>query len=270
MLQAVGLIFNTDKPLAAQVAERVGDWLEKNGVRVITELAQSQGADAMVVLGGDGTLLRAARQVSLLGIPVLGVNLGHLGFLTEIELSDLFSSLEKVVNGDYTLEERMMLKVTVFRRDFPDFTTYALNDAVISRGNISRIINLDISLSGENLSSFPADGLIVSTPTGSTAYSLSAGGPIVWPMVQVMVITPICPHTLSARPMVIDPAEVVEVRFARGIDCLVTFDGQETIELKPGEGIRVERASMVTRLIKLSGRSFPGLMRAKFKDYLHE
>jgi len=270
MLHAIGLIFNNEKPQAGHVADTVRGWMEKRGVRVITDTTQACGADAVVVLGGDGTLLRAARHQSLLGIPLLGVNLGHLGFLTEIELTDLYPSLEKLLSGNYSLEERMMLKVTVFRKGFPDFTTCSLNDTVISRGNISRIIKLDISVSGESLSSYQADGLIISTPTGSTAYSLSAGGPIVSPSVQAMVITPICPHTLSARATVIDPSESVEVCFAGGIDCLVTFDGQEIIELKPGDGIKVERAAVITRLIKLSGRSFPGLLQAKLKDYLHE
>ncbi|HWJ04006.1 MAG TPA: NAD(+)/NADH kinase [Verrucomicrobiae bacterium] len=270
MAKTLSLVFNKDKPMAEKVAQQVKEWLEKQGVRVIADPAQSHGADAVIVLGGDGTLLRAARQFSYLGIPLLGINMGRLGFLTEIELADLYPSLENLLADKYTLEERMMLKGTVIQAGTKEREFLALNDVVISRGNISRIITLDISISGELLSSYPADGLIVCTPTGSTAYSLSAGGPVVSPLVQVMVITPICPHTLSARPTVVDPTECIEVRFLQGIDCVVTFDGQETIELNPGDCVRIEQAAITTKLIKLSGRSFPKLLRVKLKDNLHD
>ncbi len=270
MIQALGLVFNKDKPAASKVAGEIENWLRAKGIRVISDPGQSHGADAVVVLGGDGTLLRAARHYSTMGIPLLGVNLGHLGFLTEIELPDLYPSLERLLAGEYALEERMMLQGTVSRADSSQFEALALNDVVVSRGNISRIIKLDIFLSGEALSSYPSDGAIISTPTGSTAYSLSAGGPLVSPLVQVMIMTPICPHTLSARPVVVDPAEFLDIHFVEGIDCLVTFDGQETVEMSPGDRIRVERASATTKLVKLSGRSFPALLRAKLKDNLHE
>ncbi|MDA8442647.1 MAG: NAD(+)/NADH kinase [Peptococcaceae bacterium] len=269
MIQTLGLLFNQDKPQASQAAVQIQAWLQQQGVTVLSDQGQFSQADAVIVLGGDGTLLRAARFLSPLGIPLLGLNFGHLGFLTEVELAEWRSCFQKLLAGNYTVEARMMLQGTVLRSGIRDISALALNDVVVSRGDISRIITLDVTLSGQHLSSYPADGMIVSTPTGSTAYSLSAGGPIVSPLLQSMIITPICPHTLSARAMVVDPEEVLAIRFARGIDCVVTFDGQETIELSPGDAVQVERASFSTQLIKLSGRSFPELLQAKLKDSLH-
>lgn len=270
MIKTLGLVFNEEKPAASKIALEIIAWMEARRVKVVTDPSACSEADVLVVLGGDGTLLRAARRFSPQGVPLLGVNLGRLGFLAEIELAALYPSLEKLVRGDYTLEERMMLQGTVVRQNGENFSAIALNDVVVSRGNISRIIALDVAVSGQSLFSYPADGIVISTPTGSTAYSLSAGGPVVSPLVKAMVISPVCPHTLSARPMVVDPLEVLDVKFARGIDCVVTFDGQEIIELSPGDYVRVERASIVTKLVKLSGRSFAELLRVKLKDNLHD
>jgi NAD+ kinase len=270
MVQALGLVYNSDKPVACSLALEVTSWLEHQGVRMVSDPARSHGIDAVVVLGGDGTLLRAARQFSPLGIPLLGINLGRLGFLNEIERQDLYPSLTKLLSGEYSIEERMMLRGSVISAKGPEVEALALNDVVISRGNISRIVTLDISIAGATLSSYPSDGVIISTPTGSTAYSLSAGGPVIFPQVQAITVTPICPHTLSARPMVVGPNDSVKVSFRRGIDCLVTFDGQETIEIRPGDVVTIERASLTTQLIKLGGRSFPELLKLKLKDNLHE
>lgn len=269
MVQALGLLFNEDKQPAVQVAQEIKEWLEQKGIRVILNVNRLHGADAAIILGGDGTLLRAARGLCKLGVPILGVNLGHLGFLTEIELPDLYPSLAKLLAGDYFLEERMMLLGSVLRGETTISEGLALNDVVVSRGDISRIITLDISLAGEPLFTYPADGIIVATPTGSTAYSLSAGGPIVSPLVKSMTITPICPHTLSARTMVVDPSQLLQIRFLRGIDCVVTFDGQQTVELQPGDVVEIKRATVSTNLIKLSGRSFSEVLRAKLRDSLH-
>ncbi len=270
MIKVLGFVHNSDKPLASVLAAEVIYWLEQQGVRVVSDPAGSQGVDAVVVLGGDGTLLRAARQFSALGIPLLGINLGRLGFLTEIEQQELYPSLTKLLAGEYSIEERMMLTGTVTRAHGQTLQALALNDVVISRGNISRMVTLEVSISDATLSTYPSDGVIVATPTGSTAYSLSAGGPVIFPEVQAIIITPICPHTLSARPMIVNPADSVKVSFRRGIDCVVTFDGQETIEISPGDFVTIERAGLTTKLINLSRHSFPELLRLKLKDNWHD
>ena len=214
-MKQLGLVVNLRKARGGRFLDILVEWFEQRGVKVVlpqsTELMYippfgcpeidfQEEVDVIMVLGGDGTLLGVARQVADKGIPILGVNLGQLGFLTDLEMPDLFPCLEKLVENDYEVESRMMLEAQVLRKGSPVKSMVAFNDVVIGKGPISRIIRLETYVGSDYLATYRADGIIVASPTGSTAYSLSAGGPIVNPELEVMIVTPICPHTLHARP----------------------------------------------------------------------
>ncbi|MGI9951552.1 NAD(+)/NADH kinase [Moorellaceae bacterium AZ2] len=280
-MQRIALIANHSKPQVYGVALNLMDWLEKRGVEplVLSSTAEKLGcpgrgipaeelvkADCVLSLGGDGTLLQAARLVAEMGIPILGVNLGHLGFLTEIELSELFPSLERLLGGDFSIEERMMLSTCLWRDGRKAFFT-ALNDVVITKGAFSRMLRLEVYVGEAYLDTYPADGLIVSSPTGSTAYSLSAGGPLVSPELQVMIITPICPHTLYARPLVVRGDREIRVKvYAAGAEVMLTVDGQQGVHLNHGDEVITSKAGVPARLIRLQGRSFYSLVREKLRE----
>jgi NAD+ kinase len=220
----------------------------------------------IIVLGGDGTLLSVARLVGGYEVPILGVNLGGLGFLTEIHLEELYRVLERVIQGDYKKDEREVLNVTVFRRgdQMAEFTV--LNDAVINKGALARIIDLETTINGEYISTFKSDGLIISTPTGSTAYSLSAGGPIVYPSLHCIVITPICSHTLTNRPIVIpDDVAIRIVLKTEDQEVILTLDGQLGFPLEFGDVVEVKKAQYRIFLIQSPYRHYFGLLREKLK-----
>jgi len=225
-------------------------------------------ADALVVFGGDGTLLWAARRVGPREIPILGVDVGTLGFLTEAAVGDLETILPELVAGRARLEERMNIEGWIERggREVARFA--GLNDIVIGRGTLSRLVRLETSVGGEYVSTYLSDGLILATPTGSTAYALSAGGPIVHPTLRVILAIPICPHTLTVRPLVIsEEHEIrvrVEARHGPG-EAIVTVDGQETHPLADGDLVVVRRAPFVTRLVVTGKRPFYALLRRKFR-----
>jgi NAD+ kinase len=223
-------------------------------------------ADALVVLGGDGTLLAASRLLEK-PIPVLGVNFGSLGFLTEITLGELYATLNGVLEGRYEHEERRLLRAVVSRRGRPDVTADVLNDVVITKAGPSRIIELDVSVGGVFVSSFRADGIIVSSPTGSTAYNLAAGGPILNPTLPAIVITPICPHMLSHRPLVVSDESKVEVRLraAREVEVYAALDGQETFAFSDDDHVLVTGSPRRLKLVKASGRDYYAVLRSKLK-----
>lgn len=276
----IGLIVNLEKPRAAELSREILAYLEEKGVEVRLlpslakllgreELAREEGeiaaeADYFFVLGGDGTLLFAARRAAARGIPLLGINLGELGFLTEVEPGTLYAALEKFLKGEFFLEERMMLAGEVHRAGklFKHFE--ALNDFVITRGPFSRLLKLETYVSGCYLATYPADGLIIASPTGSTAYSLSAGGPLIAPDVEAMVLTPICPHTFYTRPLVISSTREVEVTL-RGVtaEVLLTVDGQERVRLEEGDRVVVHRARHKAALVRLQARDFFDILREK-------
>lgn len=249
------------------LVERIGQlgarvWLDASAAEALNrpDLAWPQGswagADAVVVLGGDGALLHAARQAAPLGVAVLGVNVGRLGFLAEVEASEFPSMLQSLVEGDFRVEERMMVEALLMREERESGSFLALNDVVVARSTFSRIARLEARAGDAVIGSFPADGLIVATPTGSTAYSLSAGGPIVHPLLDCLVITPICPHSLAARPVVIRPEETVTISVQGPSDELVlTVDGQQSQTMRPTDVVVVRRAPFRARLVRLSGRS---------------
>ena len=217
--------------------------------------------ECVLVLGGDGTLLQAARELLQRHIPLLGINLGTLGFLTSAEKSELPKCLDSVLDDSCSIDERMMLEGVAYHGSEKIQMNIALNDVIIARAGFSRLVELTIYVNGELLSIYNADGIIVSTPTGSTGYSLSAGGPIIFPQTDVIVITPICPHSLQARSLVVSGEDRIMIEIGRRRktqkeEAMVTFDGRSAQELETGDRIEIYKAQETTQLIRLKGRSF--------------
>jgi NAD+ kinase len=223
--------------------------------------------DLLVTLGGDGTLLRGARLVALDAVPVLGINLGHLGFLTSAAPQELELALTRWLAGDCALDERMALAIEAQGADGNGGGSYiALNDAVLHKGGAARVIRLLVRASGQEVGTYSADGIILSTPTGSTAYSLSAGGPIVAPSVHCIIATPICPHTLGVRPLVLPADETVTIEVLSPSEELVlTIDGQESEKLVPGASVVIRRSPDPVRLVRFPGQSFFATLRRKLR-----
>ena len=224
--------------------------------------------ECVIVLGGDGTLLQAAREMLDRCIPLLGINLGTLGFLTSAEKSELPGCLDSVLDDSCSIDERMMLRGSVYHGQEEIQTNIALNDVIITRAGFSRLVELKIYVNGYLLSIYNADGIIVSTPTGSTGYSLSAGGPIIFPQTDVMVITPICPHSLQARSLVVSGEDRIMIEIGRRRktqkeEAMVTFDGRSAQELETGDRIEIYKAQETTQLIRLKGRSFYQVLQNK-------
>jgi NAD+ kinase len=220
----------------------------------------------IIVLGGDGTLLSVARLVGDHEVPILGVNLGGLGFLTEITLEELYRVLERVVQGDFVTDERVVLNAAVIRRGERMVEFTVLNDAVINKGALARIVDLETTINGEYLTTFKSDGLIISTPTGSTAYNLSAGGPIVYPSLHCIIITPICPHTLTNRPIMIpDDVEIRAMLKTKQQEVILTLDGQQGFTLEFEDVVEVRKAEGRILLIKSPYRHYFEVLREKLK-----
>jgi NAD+ kinase len=274
----VGLVVKRQRAEAATLAATLATWLRGRGVRVLVEpelatvsavevvdkATMVRTADLIVVLGGDGTLLGVARLAGARELRVLGVNLGGLGFLTEVSTDDAESALAHIFAGDYQLDRRTTLAVRVRRGDTVVASSQVLNDAVINKSALARIIDLHTSVDEEYLCVYKADGLIVATPTGSTAYSLSAGGPLVGPGVGVMLLAPICPHTLTLRPLVLADTSLVRVQLrAPDQEVFLTLDGQEGIPLRDGDVVEVARSPHVVALVRTVARSVLGVLRDK-------
>jgi NAD+ kinase len=221
--------------------------------------------DLLLVLGGDGTLLSVARLVGDLGVPILGVNLGGLGFLTALTVDELFPALEAHLRGELVIEERMMLAARVSRQGERLSEHVALNDVVIMKSAMSRIITVEVSAEGQFATGYRADGLIISTPTGSTAYCLSAGGPIVYPTMEAVVLTPICSHTLTNRPIVLPASLSIQVTLLSDQDVMLTLDGQVGLALKRLDTVEVHQAGARTRLLRFPQKHFFSVLRTKLK-----
>jgi len=281
-LDSVGLIVNYKKEKTRETACRIIDWLNSKKLRVCIEGNKGKeigkeelncpsekfikNVDLIISLGGDGTLLRAARLAASEDIPVFGVNLGGLGFLTQIGIDDLEKSLEKLYQGRYFLDERMMLNCIVKRREEEIKKFTALNDVVIGKGAFARIICLATYVNNDYVITYSADGLVVSTSTGSTAYSLSAGGPIVNPNINSIILTPICPHTLSARPFIIGENDQVKIKLESSEEkVMVTIDGQEGFVLKPKDEVIVKKSDYKAHLITFKEKSFYAILREKLR-----
>lgn len=223
-------------------------------------------AEIIMVFGGDGTLLSVARLVGKRGVPILGVNLGGLGFITEIVLNEVCKEIiDKILMEKYHFEERIMLWAEVYRGRKVISQHTALNDVVINKSALSRMIELEIYINKQYVTAFRSDGLIISTPTGSTAHSLAAGGPILYPTLETFVMTPICPHTLTNRPIVISDKFAIEVNIKNGDDVYLTLDGQEGVPLKVQDKVQIRKADFKTRFLLLHKRNYFEILRTKLK-----
>jgi len=245
------------------VLEEEGSYLEIEPEFITSELGQK--VQCVLALGGDGTFLRAARCVAPFRVPVLGINMGTLGFLTEVEVSEIEEAMEKLFQGKYWLEERMMLEAKIKRNEEIIETFLGLNDVVINKGPLARMNTLKIYVDKEYVTTYKADGVIFSSPTGSTAYSLSAGGPIVYPEIEVIILTPICPHTLDARPIVLPPDKTVCVKIINQAESMLTIDGQSGFKLKRNDEITIAKAPYYVSMIRIKEKRFFTILREKIK-----
>jgi NAD+ kinase len=257
------------KPHQADVAKAAADlaaWFGSRSVTATLDRARAGGVDLCVVVGGDGTLLSAARLMGERQVPILAINYGGMGFLTEVTRSEMYEVLDRVLAGECTTDSRMMMDVSLYRGDALVADWQALNDAVIHKGTLARIIDLEARVDDQYVSRFRSDGLILSTPTGSTAYNVSAGGPVVYPTMQAIVMTPICPHTLTNLPLVLPAESRVEITVRSAPDeVYVTVDGQVGMKLEPEDRVTVQKSKRVVRLVLPSGRSFFDVLRDKLK-----
>jgi NAD+ kinase len=276
---SIGIIHKYRFEPAKKAALRLKTWLTKRGIPAYVEEMNTRGGPGIgettstipsdvkwiVVLGGDGTLLGAARKFAKYGIPILGVNLGGLGFLTEIPLGRIYAAVELMMEERLEIEGRIMLEVRVIRNDEQIHRFDVVNDVVISKGSPARIIDLDVHINEEFLTTFRADGLIISTPTGSTAYNLSAGGPIIHPTLSSFIITPICPFTLTNRPIILTDSHRVQVALSKQVDqgVSLTCDGQVGFDLLFGDKVIVRKSEEVLRLIKSPDQSYFEILRTK-------
>jgi NAD+ kinase len=276
-------MINLDKPLSVEACQALVPWLEARSCRPVLsppaaakvgrpDLGLPEGdawadSDLIIVLGGDGTLIRAAQATVHMQVPILGVNTGHLGFLTELENTELFDHLEPILEGQYGVEERVMLEVTVEREGQAVMHTRALNDAVVSKGPRARLVKIAVTVGETEVARYPADGVIVATPTGSTAYSLSAGGPVVGPTVDVLLVTPVAPHTLTARSLLVGGHEVVTLTVLESPgEVGLSADGSEPVSLYPGDVVRVRRAPVTARLVRRHSYRFYDILRQKLAN----
>ncbi len=250
----------------AQVASELIEWFRKRNINASLDSASAVSADLAVIVGGDGTLLAAARLLDNRQVPIVAINHGGLGFLTEVTLDEMYPSLERVLAGHFVIENRMMIDIEVSRGRTKIVAYCALNDVVINKGTISRMIELEARVDGQYVSRFRADGLIVATSTGSTAYNLSAGGPIIFPTMEAMIITPICSHTLTNRPIVLPPAVTVEVILKSAVhDAYVTVDGQIGLKLEMDDRITVGKSDVSVKLVAPADKNYFDVLRGKLK-----
>ena len=270
----IGFAYNPTNEAALELRERAMGWC---AVRGIDAWARASGdydelvahlptTDTLIVLGGDGTFLRAARAVCEVDVPILGVNCGKVGFLSKAESEDMESVLELLLAGDYTFEERMRLEATVLRGGDPQGARSwaVLNEAAIVRGSLARVVKLDITIGASHMATYIADGLVVSSPTGSTGYSFSAGGPIIDPTSRTLVVSPVAAYLSAIRSVVVSPHHVVTVRVLEAFDCQVSIDGQEDVPLQVGDEVRVTAHDRPVRFVEPRGAlPFWELLRRK-------
>ena len=277
---SVGIIYKHHFEPSRLEAKRLRGWLAERGVTVFSEemsaTAEPDGTtreasaiphdvDWIVVLGGDGTLLGAARKVGRFGMPVLGINLGGLGFLTEIPLKKMYPAIEKMLAGDLEIERRIMLETKIMRKGKEVFCFLALNDMVINKGPLARIFDLDVYINQDLLTTFRGDGLIIATPTGSTAYSLAAGGPILYPTMANIIVTPICPFTLTNRPIILPDRSIIKILMGKESEERVslTFDGQVGFDFIYGDEVMIMKSDHELNLVKSPDQSYFEILRTK-------
>lgn len=264
-LDKVGIITKIDDDRSGKYAETLGEWLNKRDIKsFLNEITPD--LDIIIVLGGDGTLLHIAEEAARHAIPVLGINLGNLGFLTELTESETFTALKAIFSDKVTVENRLMLKTRIMSNGQPTASRYALNDVVIAKNVLDRLLNLNTRADNEYITTYKADGLIFSSPTGSTAYNLSAGGPLVYPGLATITVTPICPFMLSSRPIILPADKLVVTRFNTdnpSEHAQVIIDGQAYWEMRDGDELEVETAKHSLQLIVSSTRDYFTILRNK-------
>jgi len=282
-MRHIGIVTNPAKDPGFVVTKQLSAYLQQRGLTVSEQVLDRTGGseatvaegirrlrdavDLIVVLGGDGTLLGTARRVAGRGAPIFGVNLGRLGFLTEAEQHEMYPALDDVLAGRYFIDERVMLDVALRRAGKVESERLAVNEAVVGKGPFARMIEVEVYVDGQHFATYPSDGLIVATPTGSTAYSLSAGGPVVHPNLDVLVVTPICPHTLYARAVAVSARSEIRILVVgQHEQTMLTVDGQEGEQLRPGDEILVRAAAVTTKLVRRLGWSFYDVLRRKFHE----
>ena len=279
LIKKVGIVANIAKEKSLEYTVSLREWMLKRGLEVYLEegIAAKIGClpgveksrlwmlvDLIVVFGGDGTILRTARLARERDVPIVGINLGAFGYLTEVNLEEMYSAMEVILAGDFQVETRMMLDVEIQGGGEPFREGTVLNDVVINRGNLSRIVELETMVDGRYLTTFKADGLIIATPTGSTAYSMAAGGPIVFPELNSIIINPICPHTLTNRPLILPQDAVIQVSLCileQG--ATVNLDGQVSFTVKFGDSITIRKSRYVTSLVSSPHRDYLEILRTK-------
>lgn len=277
------VIANSQKDMDFAMADKISEYIIEKGGTCVCQKRDigkegikynsadasliPEGTECVIVLGGDGTLIQAARDLSSINVPVFGINIGTLGYLTEIDMEQAFPAIDRIMADEYNIDTRMILRGRVYRGDDKLYSDIALNDIVINRMGSLKIINFDIFVNGEYLITYPADGLIVSTPTGSTAYNLSAGGPIVRPQTDCIVMTPVCPHVLNKSSVIFGGEDVLEVRMTQSRsgfeERVVTFDGTDYINLVSGDRIVISRSDTRASLIRIGKHNFLQILRNK-------
>ncbi len=280
--QTIGVISRPRRSNLAVVVPPLLKWLKERGIQTfydeetatcmpavskgLTRPLVADSSQLLLVLGGDGTMLAAARLAAPRGIPILPINMGSLGFLTSFTIEELYPALEETLGGRFSVSERVMLNVELERAGKTIDRQRVLNEGVINKGALARMIELELAIDSEFVCRYRADGLIVATPTGSTAYSLSAGGPIVHPAVESFIITPICPHTLSDRPVVVRDSSCIELRLSGSTESVfLTLDGQKGIPLQAADRVRICRAKELLKLIQPPKKSYFEILRNKLK-----
>ena len=262
-IRKVGIVCKKDSNAALEMGSKLLLWLAARGVSAEVETI-AEDMDLLIILGGDGTLLHVADQASRLHVPVVGVNLGDLGFLTEVAVSERYAVLEGILAGQVVVEERLMLKARIHRNGEAADWRYALNDVVVSKGSADRLVRLSTWADQKYITTYRADGLIFSTPTGSTAYNLSAGGPIVSPALQAILVTPICPFMLESRPVLLPAAVCLTTRLAeQANEVMVIVDGQPAWEMSAGDTLEVVASDMPLRLICSPQKDYFEILRNK-------
>jgi NAD+ kinase len=268
----IAIVRKKTTPQADAIADGIRSWAEARDVAVLDEAGLAAAATRnrcadvalLVVLGGDGTLLAAVRALDGCEVPILGVNLGHLGFLTEIALDELYPTLEQFLAGGTALETRTMLRCSVTRGAGGRSGLRAFNDVVLNKGAVARISDFEVRVDGRYLTTYRGDGFIVATPTGSTAYNLSAGGPIVCPDLPAILLSPICPHTLTQRPIVVGDASQIEIRLlSKNGEVFLSLDGQAGFELEQGDTVQVEKSPRPVLLVRSPSRDYFQVLRTK-------
>lgn len=278
-MEKIGLVVKSDNK-AQKKADELEIWLRSKKIEIVrkntTESGQKNDStdpspppsdlDCIFVLGGDGTFLSAVRWIEDQDVPILGIKFGEVGFLAEIAEENLYAAAEKVLKGDFILRPRMRLSVKVRRRNKTRAQETVLNDVVINRGALARLAHIETHINDHYLTTYSADGLIVATPTGSTAYSLAAGGPVIHPAVPGIILTPICPFTLTNRPLIVPESAHINIRLAKGSsDIILTFDGQKGLEINDQDEILIQKGPHPVHLITLPERQYFDILKNKLK-----